>query len=107
MMPAAQIDGFAKARRINVVGCFGAGKSTLNQRLAKLKNIPYVEMDQLFWDPNWQEPSGEEFAQGEKCGCGRDPDSGWQLLLYAKHEVPAHPSRSVFIYTVPCRLVIG
>ena len=61
MMPAAQIDALAKARRINVVGCSGAGKSTFSQRLAKLKDIPYVEMDQLFWKPNWQEPSDEEF----------------------------------------------
>ena len=61
MMPAAQIDALAKARRITVVGCFGAGKSTLSQRFAKLKDIPYVEMDQLSWKPNWQEPSDEEF----------------------------------------------
>ena len=61
MMPAAQIDALAKARRITVVGCSGAGKSTFSQRLAKLKDIPYLEMDQLFWRSNWQEPIDEEF----------------------------------------------
>ena len=48
MMPAAQIDVLAKTRRINVVVCSGTGKSTFSQRLAKLKDIPYLEMDQLF-----------------------------------------------------------
>jgi adenylate kinase family enzyme len=61
MMPAAQIDALAMARRIIAVGCSGAGKSTFSQRLAKLKDIPYVEMDQLFRKPNWREPSDEEF----------------------------------------------
>lgn len=48
-------------KRINVVGTSGSGKSTFARELALLLNLPYVEMDRLFWKPNWQETSDEEF----------------------------------------------
>ena len=47
--------------RINVIGTSGSGKSTLSKRIAEKLNIPYVEMDSLFWKPNWTESSDEEF----------------------------------------------
>ena len=47
--------------RINVIGTSGSGKSTLSKRIAEKLNIPYVEMDALFWKPNWTESSDEEF----------------------------------------------
>ncbi len=47
--------------RINVVGTSGTGKSTFGKRLAGLLSIPHVEMDALFWGPDWYWPSDEEF----------------------------------------------
>lgn len=47
--------------RINVVGTSGSGKSTFGQKLATALVIPYIEMDALFWKPNWQESSNAEF----------------------------------------------
>ena len=47
--------------RINVIGTSGSGKSTLARQLATSLRIPYLEMDQLFWKPSWEEPSDEEF----------------------------------------------
>ena len=47
--------------RINVIRTRGSGKSTLARQLATSLRIPYLEMDQLFWKPNWEEPSDEEF----------------------------------------------
>ncbi|CAM3805832.1 shikimate kinase [Parendozoicomonas haliclonae] len=47
--------------KINVVGVSGSGKSTLARKLADALNAPYLEMDRLFWKPNWQEPTNEEF----------------------------------------------
>ncbi|WP_461534869.1 shikimate kinase [Spongorhabdus nitratireducens] len=47
--------------RINVIGTSGSGKSTLSKRLASQLDIPYIEMDQLFWGPNWQMPRDEAF----------------------------------------------
>ncbi|MFC3024197.1 shikimate kinase [Vibrio zhugei] len=48
-------------KRINVIGTSGSGKSTFSRRLANALNYPYLEMDAMFWKPNWQESSDEEF----------------------------------------------
>lgn len=47
--------------RINVIGASGSGKSTFARRLSQISNFPYIEMDKLFWGPNWQWPSDDEF----------------------------------------------
>ena len=39
--------------RINIVGSSGCGKSTLGQHLARELALPYIELDALFWQPNW------------------------------------------------------
>ena len=43
----------AIAVRINAVGSSGSGKSTLAQHLARALALPYIELDALFWQPNW------------------------------------------------------
>lgn len=48
-------------KRINVIGTSGSGKSTFSRMLASELNYPYVEMDAIFWKPNWQESSDDEF----------------------------------------------
>lgn len=40
-------------QRIVVVGPSGAGKSTLSREIARLKEIPHIEMDALQWQANW------------------------------------------------------
>ena len=47
--------------RINVLGTSGSGKSTFSKKLADKLNVPYVQLDELFWKPNWTESSDEEF----------------------------------------------
>ncbi|MFO6424044.1 adenylate kinase [Motilimonas sp. KMU-193] len=47
--------------RINVIGSSASGKSTFSRQLAQKLAIPYIEMDAIFWQPNWQQPSDEEF----------------------------------------------
>ena len=47
--------------RINVLGTSGSGKTSVARRIAKKLNIPYVELDELFWKPNWTESTDEEF----------------------------------------------
>lgn len=49
--------------KIIVVGTTGSGKSTFSKHLAGILNIPYIEMDYLFWKPNWAESSDEEFFE--------------------------------------------
>lgn len=40
--------------KINVVGTSGSGKSTLSKQLAARLQVPRIEMDRLYWRPNWQ-----------------------------------------------------
>ncbi len=47
--------------RINVVGSSGAGKSTFSRQLAAVLDIPYIEMDALYWLPDWTEPPDDVF----------------------------------------------
>jgi adenylate kinase family enzyme len=47
-------------QRINVVGTSGSGKSTFARALAQRLDLPYYELDQLFWKPGWQMSSDEE-----------------------------------------------
>ena len=47
--------------RINIVGTSGSGKSTLAKKIAARLGHPYIEMDLLYWEPNWKEPSDEVF----------------------------------------------
>ena len=47
--------------RIMIIGCGGAGKSTLARRLGEKLNLPVVHLDKLFWKPGWEQISREEF----------------------------------------------
>jgi len=40
-------------RRIAVVGTTGVGKSTLAGQLAGLLGVPHIELDALYWQPDW------------------------------------------------------
>lgn len=42
-------------KRIMIIGCGGAGKSTLAKALHRLTNLPLIHLDQLYFEPNWVE----------------------------------------------------
>ena len=46
---------------INVVGTSGSGKSTLARRLAHRLGLRWIELDRLYWRPNWQGTPDEAF----------------------------------------------
>ena len=46
--------------RILIIGCGGAGKSTLARQLGKRTGLPVVHLDQLFWHPGWVESTKDE-----------------------------------------------
>ncbi|HKP61807.1 MAG TPA: hypothetical protein VJV78_33985 [Polyangiales bacterium] len=59
-------------QRVNVVGVSGSGKSSFSRRLAALLDAPYLEMDALFWDPNWTEPPDEVFFERVRNAVGAE-----------------------------------
>ena len=49
-------------QRIMIIGCGGAGKSTLAKKLGERTGLPVVHLDQIWWSPgNWEHLSKEEF----------------------------------------------
>jgi len=49
-------------RRALVMGCSGAGKSTFARKLAVQRGLPFVSIDQIFWQPGWVESDRAEFS---------------------------------------------
>ena len=49
--------------RVMIIGCGGAGKSTLARRLGEITGLPVVHLDKLFWKPGWEQISREEFDE--------------------------------------------
>ena len=48
------------AERILLYGVTGSGKSALAARISEATGIPWHSVDDLTWDPGWQEVSAEE-----------------------------------------------
>jgi adenylate kinase family enzyme len=49
--------------KINVIGTSGSGKSTLAKQIATELAIPYIEMDRLYWRPDWQGTPDDVFRK--------------------------------------------
>jgi len=53
-------------QRIVIIGISGSGKTTLAQQLAQLYDLHHIELDNLFWKPNWEMSDSEEFLASVK-----------------------------------------
>ena len=49
--------------RVIIIGCGGAGKSTLAQKMGQKTGLPVVHLDKLFWKPGWVESTPEEIDE--------------------------------------------
>ena len=48
--------------RVIIIGCGGAGKSTLARKLGEKTGLPVIHLDQIWWSPgNWHHLEREEF----------------------------------------------
>lgn len=47
--------------RIVIVGTACSGKTTLAKRIEHVLGSPHIELDAIYWQPNWNPRSGEEF----------------------------------------------
>ena len=50
--------------RVMIIGCGGAGKSTLARKLGEKTGLPVVHLDQIWWAPgHWQHIEKPEFDE--------------------------------------------
>lgn len=54
---------FEHMTRVSVVGTSCAGKTTLAKAISKTLDVPHIELDALYFGPNWQERPTSEFRQ--------------------------------------------
>ncbi len=49
--------------RIAVVGTTGASKTMLARRIADRLGLPHVELDAIYWEPDWTHAPDDVFRQ--------------------------------------------
>jgi adenylate kinase family enzyme len=75
--------------RINVIGTSGSGKTTFCLQLAKKLNIPHIQLDEIFWKPNWQQSTDDEFYSKLRTALNSDHwilDGNYQRCEFIKWE---------------------
>ena len=50
-------------KRILIIGCSGAGKSTFAKKLQGVLDIEVIHLDQHYWKPNWEKTESEEWSK--------------------------------------------
>jgi adenylate kinase family enzyme len=50
-------------RRVLVLGCAGAGKTTLARTLGERTGLPVMHLDRHYWRPGWVEPDKETWRR--------------------------------------------
>ena len=58
-------------QRIAVVGVTGSGKTTFARALSQRLHVPHLELDALYWLPNWTTDS-HRFQQGVEAAVARE-----------------------------------
>ncbi len=64
------------SRRFVIYGPTSSGKSTLAQQISWRIGVPHIELDALFWLPDWKEKSFEQFRADVLAALNRC-DDGW------------------------------
>ena len=59
-------------RRVLVIGCSGAGKSTFSKALAAETGLPLISLDAEYWRPGWTQPPRAAWRSNVAELCARD-----------------------------------
>lgn len=60
---SSETRAFREMKRIIVIGSGGAGKSTFSKRLGEALSIEVIHLDALYWKPNWEKMSADEWTE--------------------------------------------
>ena len=63
-------------QNIVIIGSSCSGKSTLAEELASLRGTRYVELDALWWEPEWTNPPLDVFRERV---AGATEGDGWVI----------------------------
>jgi len=63
-------------RRIVVYRPTGSGKTTIASEIAQSIGVPHIELDAIFWLPDWLEKSVEQFRDDVLAVIDKNP-GGW------------------------------
>ena len=75
--------------RVNVVGTSGSGKSTFGRALAERMGVRFIEIDEIYWKPQWTEPDDAEFFEDLRQALAGDAwvvDGNYSRALHIKWE---------------------
>src|SRR6266478_8449083 len=61
MIRPAHVTLAGNINRVIVIGTSCSGKTTFARSLARISNCPHIELDTLYWQPNWTPRPPEEF----------------------------------------------
>ena len=53
-------------KKIAVIGCCGAGKSSLSLKLAKILSVPVYHLDRIYWKSGWLPTKHDEFLKAQE-----------------------------------------
>jgi len=71
----------ATMQRIVIVGTSGSGKSTLAAELARRLDAEFIELDALFWLPEWEQATTELFRERVSDAIGEQSSHGERWVV--------------------------
>ena len=93
-------------RRVVVYGTTGSGKTTVAARIAECIGVPHIELDAIFWLPDWTQKPPEEY-KAEVSALLEEYHDGWVCDgNYSALREPTLPQADAIIWLrLPFRVI--